>query len=96
MVALSFQVHHPKQFPLSRNALPNNGHMTQTLGFPDGSVVKNHLQCRTHRKTQVQSLGQEDPLEASMASQVLLPGESHGQRSLAGYSPLGLQRAGHN
>ena len=39
----------------------------------------------------VQSLGQEDPLEKGMAthSSVLACGESHGQRSLAGYSPWG-------
>ena len=39
----------------------------------------------------VQSLGQEDPLEEGMAtpSPLFLPGESHGQRSLAGYSPWG-------
>ena len=36
----------------------------------------------------VQSLGQEDPLEeATEATLVFLPGESHGQRSLVGYSP---------
>ena len=37
----------------------------------------------------VQSLGQEDPLEEGMATHtaVFLPGESHGQRSLASYSP---------
>ena len=35
----------------------------------------------------VPSLGQEDPLEAPTL--VFLPGESHGQRSLAGYSPWG-------
>ena len=39
---------------------------------------------------QVQSLGQEDPLEEGMAiHSSVLPEESHGQRSLAGYSPLG-------
>ena len=33
-------------------------------------------------------MGQEDPLEKEMATQsVFLPGESHGQRSLADYSP---------
>ena len=36
---------------------------------------------------QVQSLGWEDPLEEGTASPVFLPGESHGQRSLADYSP---------
>ena len=39
---------------------------------------------------QVQSLGQEDPLDKGMATTpVFSPGESHGQRSLAGYSPQG-------
>ena len=42
------------------------------------------------QETWVQSLGQEDPLEEGMATiLVFLPGESHGQRSLAGYSPWG-------
>ena len=40
----------------------------------------------------VQTLGQEDPLEEGMKTHfkptsVFLPGESHGQRSLAGYRP---------
>ena len=40
----------------------------------------------------VWSLGQEDPLEEGMATHsVFLPGESHGQRSLAGCSPRGHQ-----
>ena len=40
------------------------------------------------QEIQVQSLGQEDPLEEGMVTTpVFLPGESHGQRSLAGYSP---------
>ena len=39
---------------------------------------------------QVQSLGYEDPLEEGIATTpVFLPGESHDQRSLEGYSPWG-------
>ena len=39
---------------------------------------------------QVQSLGQEDPLEEGMVTTpVFLPGEFYGQRSLEGYSPWG-------
>ena len=39
---------------------------------------------------QVQSLGEEDPLEeAPQPTPVFLPGESHRQRSLAGYHPWG-------
>ena len=38
----------------------------------------------------VHFLGREDPLEEGMATHpVFLPGESHGQRNLAGYSPWG-------
>ena len=49
------------------------------------------------QKTQemmVRSLGREDPLEEKMATHaVFLPGESHGQRSLAGYSPKGCKES---
>ena len=42
------------------------------------------------QKTWVQSLGQEDPLEEEIAiTPVFLPGKSHGQKRLAGYSPWG-------
>ena len=42
------------------------------------------------QEMQVRSLGQEDPLEEGMAPHsIFLPGESHGQRSLVGYSPWG-------
>ena len=43
------------------------------------------------RETWLRSLGQEDPLEKETAthSSILKPGESHGQRSLVGYSPRG-------
>ena len=39
------------------------------------------------QETQVQSLGQENPLEKGMSTHSsILAGEFHGQRSLAGYS----------
>ena len=43
------------------------------------------------QETWVWSLGGEDPLEKEMAthSRALLPGKSHGPRSLLGYSPPG-------
>ena len=47
------------------------------------------------KKTQVQSLGQEDPLKKEMATHsVFLPGEFHGQKSLAG--SMGSQRIRHD
>ena len=42
------------------------------------------------QETQVQSLDQEDPMEREwLPTPVFLPGEFHGQGSLAGYSPWG-------
>ena len=46
----------------------------------------------TTRETQVQSLGWEDPLERKwQPTPVLLPGKSHGQRGLVGYSLWGCK-----
>ena len=44
----------------------------------------------TVQESWVRFLGQEDPLEKGMATTpAFLPEKSHGQRSLAGYSPCG-------
>ena len=46
-------------------------------------------------ETHVQSLGWEDPLEKEWQPvPVFLLGESHGQGSMGGYSPLRWQRVG--
>ena len=48
------------------------------------------------RETQVRSLGQEDHPEKEMATYstpVLLPGKSHGWRSLVSYSPWGRKES---
>ena len=51
-------------------------------------MVKNLLAVQ---EAWVQSLGQEDPWRREWEpTPVFLPGESHGQRSLAGYSPWGF------
>ena len=55
-----------------------------SLGGSDGKESA----CNTGAP--VQSLGWEDLLEKGMATHSsILPGEFHGQRSLAGYSPQG-------
>ena len=59
------------------------------MTFPGGSGVKNLSATQEMQEIRVWSLGQEDPLEEEMQpTPVFLPGESHGQRSLVGYSPL--------
>ena len=56
------------------------------------SVVKNPPANAGDSETQVQSLGQEDPLEKEMATTpIFLPGKFHGQRCLVGYSPRGCK-----
>ena len=57
---------------------------------PVAQLVKNRPPMQEMQETGVQSLGQENPLEEEMTlTPVFLPGKSHGQRSLAGYSPRG-------
>ena len=48
----------------------------------------------TMLETWVQSLGWEDPLEKKWQSiPIFLPGKSHGQRNLVGYSPWGRKES---
>ena len=49
------------------------------------------------QETQVQPLGREDPLKQIVThSSILAWEESHGQRSLEGYSPWSHKTVGHN
>ena len=51
-------------------------------------VVQMVMNLPAMQETQARSLGQEDPLEKRKAiHSVFLPGEFHGERNLAGYSP---------
>ena len=68
-------------------------HKIDKNGFPGGSVVKN---LPAKQETRVQSLNLEDPLEKEIPTPVFLPGKSNGQRRLAGYSPWGHKRVGHD
>ena len=64
------------------------------VGFPGGKVVKESTcQCQRYKKMWVPSLGWEDPWRRKwQPTPVFLPGESHGQRRLAGYTPWGQKR----
>ena len=58
-------------------------------------IVKNLLALQETQVTWVQSLGQQDSLRRELLlTPVLLPGESHGWRSLTGYSPWGRKELG--
>ena len=64
--------------------------------FPGSSVVKNLLPCGRPgfnpwvRKTKTPWRRNWQP------TPIFLPGKSHGQRSLTGYSPWGCKRVAHN
>jgi len=66
----------------------NNLRSMVNKDFPGRSVLKNPPAMQEMLETRIWPLDQEDPLEEEMASHSL-PGKSHGQRSLAGYSPWG-------
>ena len=62
----------------------NSGLLGSTL-LGASLVVQTVKNLTAMQQTLVRSQGQEDPLEKS--GNLLLPGESHGQRSLVGYGP---------
>ena len=56
-------------------------------GFPSASATKNLFSMQKMQEIQTPSLGKKDPLEEGMeTTPVFLPGESHGHRSLVGFS----------
>ena len=65
------------------------------MTFTGGASGKESAcQCRRHKRFKVQSLGWEDPLEEGIAAHSsILAGESHGQRTLVGYSLQGLKES---
>ena len=70
------------------------GFYSEYNGNSQVAVIKNPPAMQ---KMQIQSLGQEDPWRRKWRlTPVFLPGKSHGQRSLAGYSPQGRKRIRHD
>ena len=69
-------------------------HFLVLLGFPGGSEVNVCLQCG--RPGFDPWIGKIPWRRKWQRTPVFLPGESHGQRSLVGYSPTRSQRVGHD
>ena len=93
---------HPRCPPVDKQI--NKVWSIQTLGYysglksnegcTGGSSVKNPP---AEHETCVQSLSREDPLRRNwQPTPVFLPGKSHGQRLLAGYSQWDHKRVGHD
>ena len=65
--------------------------------FGNGSVVKISLKCRRRKRCVFNLWVGKIPWSRKwQATPVFLPGKSHGQRSLAGYSPWDGKRVGHD
>ena len=64
------------------------------MGFPGSSVVKNSP-ANAGDMGSIPGSGRSSGEENGKPTLVFLPEKSHGQRSLAGYSPWG-HRVGHN
>ena len=68
------------------------------IGFPGGSVVKNPpslaCQCKSHRFNPW--VGKIPWERKWQSTSVFLPGRSHGQRSLVGYSPWACKKIRHD
>ena len=64
--------------------------MPGEVGLSELPLGSSRRICLPRQETRVQSQGWEDPWRrAWQSTRVFLPGESYGQRSLAGYSPWG-------
>ena len=71
------------------NILYNTKHTQQNKHFPGGASGKEpNCQCRTYKKHGLDLwVGKIPWSRAWQSTRVVLPGESHGQRTLLGYSP---------
>ena len=69
-------------------------HLRQTANSWASLVAQAVKNLPAIQETQVLSLGREDHLEKEMATHSsIVPGESHGQRGLAGCSPWGRKES---
>ena len=75
--------------------IPNVRSLLHYLGFPCGSNGKEAVcQCRRHKRCEFYPWIRKIFWgRAWQPTPVFLPGESHGQRSLAGYSPWGYKES---
>ena len=76
----------------------NDEYLSRRLGFPGGASGKEPAcQCRRHKEMQVQSLGQEDPLEEGMTTySSILAWRIPWAEEPGGLQSMGLQRVGHD
>ena len=69
--------------------------LSSIMGFPGGSDGKEST-CNAGDPGLIHGSGRPSQRRKWQPTPVLLPGISHGQRSLEGYSPWGSHRVGHD
>ena len=73
------------------------GEMSEIMGFPGGSVVKNPPAVQELKEVQFQSLGQEDPLVEGMATHsCILVWRILWTEEPGGLQAVGSERVGHD
>ena len=65
------------------------------MGFPGGSVIKNPP-ADAGDQNLIPGSGRSPGEKKRQPTPIFLPGKSHGQRSLAGYSPWGCKKVGNH
>ena len=86
----------PTSLPLSSLGLPSSGEfpLSYSTGNPGGSDGK-EFASNAGDSGSISVMGRSPGEENDYPHLVFVPGEFHGQRSLAGYSPWGRKRVGH-
>ena len=81
-----------------KNSYKNKAYSSSFSGFPGGTVIKN-LPANvgdTGDASLILVLGRSPGVGNGNPAPVFFPGKFHGQRNLAGYSPWGCKRVGHD
>ena len=95
VLGVSSGSHLPLTLPHSSSSFNFTSSEAHRMGFPGGSVVKNLPAIQeTCRRCGFHPWVRKIPWRRKWQSTpVFLPGKSHGQRSLVGYSPWGLRES---
>ena len=81
----------PRPSQTKKKDIPNNQPPMRSMSFQGGSVVKERV-ILPSRKCRFDSWVRKIPWRRQLEhTPVFLPGKSYEQRSLVGYSPLGLK-----
>ena len=76
----------------STQQMRNRRKLINIMGLPKGGLVGKESACNAGDTGSIPELGR-SPGRGHKSTPVFLPGDSHGQRSLVGYSPQGCKQS---